>query len=148
MTDDIGRRRPVRDDERARQFGAVLKATRQRRRPYLSQARLAELAGYDHSAISRIEAGARRPSREGVVDIAAALGLDRPEADALLMAAGFSPVSDDDALAWINLGPVRSLGSALVTLPPADAARLADAVALLVSGIAPERAPKGERGER
>lgn len=57
----------------------------------LSQSKLAEFGEFDHSYVSRLEAGARMPTRDAVLRIAKALGL--PEGDErrekLLDLAGF-----------------------------------------------------------
>jgi transcriptional regulator with XRE-family HTH domain len=72
-------------------FGAALRRVREDVRPYLTQSRLAELAGFDHSYVSRLESGARTPTPEAVRFLAAALSLDGAGRDALLVAAGFLP---------------------------------------------------------
>ena len=45
----------------------------------------------DHSLVSRIESGQRHPTREAVAKLCAGLALDRGDADALWLAAGFVP---------------------------------------------------------
>lgn len=70
-------------------FGTALKRYREERR--VSQSKLAERAGFDHSYVSRLESGARTPTREAVLQLATALGLDPSSHDALLAAAGFLP---------------------------------------------------------
>jgi transcriptional regulator with XRE-family HTH domain len=70
-------------------FGAALKGYREVGR--ISQSKLAERAGFDHSYVSRLESGARTPTREAVLQIAGALDLDPAGQDALLAAAGFLP---------------------------------------------------------
>lgn len=70
-------------------FGATLKQYREERR--VSQSKLAERAGFDHSYVSRLESGARTPTREAVSQLAIALQLDPMGQDALLAAAGFLP---------------------------------------------------------
>ena len=71
------------------EFGVRLKAYREARR--VSQSKLAERAEFDHSYVSRLESGARMPTRDAVEKLADALELARPEQDALLAAAGFLP---------------------------------------------------------
>ncbi len=71
------------------EFGVQLKLFREQRR--VSQSKLAERAEFDHSYVSRLESGARMPTREAVEKLAEALDLARPEHDALLAAAGFLP---------------------------------------------------------
>ncbi len=70
-------------------FGAALKRYREERR--VSQSKLAERAGFDHSYVSRLESGARTPTRDAVLQLATALALDPSSHDALLAAAGFLP---------------------------------------------------------
>lgn len=70
-------------------FGTALKRYREMAR--VSQSKLAERAGFDHSYVSRLESGARTPTREAVIQLANALGLDGQGKDSLLAAAGFLP---------------------------------------------------------
>ena len=71
------------------EFGVQLKALREARR--VSQSKLAERAEFDHSYVSRLESGARTPTREAVERLAGALGLSQGEQDSLLAGAGFLP---------------------------------------------------------
>lgn len=71
------------------QFGATLKRYREVRR--VSQSKLAERAGFDHSYVSRLESGARTPTRDAVQQLADALELERLQQDELLASAGFLP---------------------------------------------------------
>ena len=70
-------------------FGGLLKALREARR--ISQSKLAERADFDHSYVSRLESGARMPTREAVERLASALSLAQVEEDGLLAAAGYLP---------------------------------------------------------
>ena len=70
-------------------FAASLCELRQRRR--LSQSRLAEAAGFDHSYVSRLESGSRMPTRDAVIKLSDALRLNEQERDGFLAAAGFMP---------------------------------------------------------
>lgn len=70
-------------------FAPLLRELRDRRR--LSQSRLAEAAGFDHSYVSRLESGNRMPTRDAVLKLADAMALGDGERDALLAAAGFMP---------------------------------------------------------
>jgi transcriptional regulator with XRE-family HTH domain len=70
-------------------FGQLLKTIRERRG--VSQSKLAERADFDHSYVSRLEAGARMPTRDAVDRLGVALGLGESERDSLLAAAGFLP---------------------------------------------------------
>jgi transcriptional regulator with XRE-family HTH domain len=72
-------------------FAAVMR--RRRETAGLSQYRLAKLAGVDHTTVSRLESGQRRPSRSMVNLLAAALGLDQGAYDALIAAAGFAAMT-------------------------------------------------------
>ena len=70
-------------------FGVTLKRFREDRR--VSQSKLAERAGFDHSYVSRLESGARTPTRDAVVQLAQALDLAELNQDELLASAGFLP---------------------------------------------------------
>jgi transcriptional regulator with XRE-family HTH domain len=70
-------------------FGGALKAFRETRQ--VSQSKLAKRAGFDHSYVSRLESGARTPTREAVEQLAIALELDGVQHDELLVSAGFLP---------------------------------------------------------
>lgn len=72
---------------------------RYRFRARLSQSRLAGLAGFDHSFISRLESGTRTPSRNTVIFLGIKLGLNPVESDSLLAAAGFMPGDPENLLA-------------------------------------------------
>jgi transcriptional regulator with XRE-family HTH domain len=73
----------------ATEFGTLLKSFRERKG--VSQSKLAERADFDHSYVSRLESGARMPTREAVDRLGTAMALDRTELDALLASAGFLP---------------------------------------------------------
>ncbi len=70
-------------------FGGALKSLRETRR--VSQSKLARKAGFDHSYVSRLESGARTPTRDAVEHLALALELDGIEHDELLVSAGYLP---------------------------------------------------------
>ena len=70
-------------------FGGVLKGFREERR--VSQSKLAKRAGFDHSYVSRLESGARTPTRDAVEQLADALELSGVQHDELLVSAGFLP---------------------------------------------------------
>jgi transcriptional regulator with XRE-family HTH domain len=70
-------------------FGVALKRYREVRR--VSQSKLAQRAGFDHSYVSRLESGARTPTRDAVEQLAQALDLEQVGRDELLAAAGFLP---------------------------------------------------------
>lgn len=74
------------------EFGPTLKHYREKRG--ISQSRLAELAEFDHSHVSRLETGARMPTRDAVERLAKALCLDGPGVGAMLVAAGFAATDD------------------------------------------------------
>lgn len=76
-------------------FSSTLATLRASRR--ISQSRLAEAAGVQHSFVSRLESGSRSPSRNTVVALADALGATDSERANLLGAAGFAsqtPIHD------------------------------------------------------
>jgi transcriptional regulator with XRE-family HTH domain len=75
--------------QEAMAFGATLKKFREARR--VSQSKLAERAGFDHSYVSRLESGARTPTRDAVQHLSRALELERVQQDELLASAGFLP---------------------------------------------------------
>ena len=78
-------------------FGDVLSEARITRQ--LSQSRLAQEAGFDHSYISRLEAGKRMPSRAAVLTLAEVMTLARTDLDRLLVAAGYRPTDDSNLIA-------------------------------------------------
>ena len=71
------------------EFGPLLKQFRETRR--VSQSKLAKRAGFDHSYVSRLESGARTPTREAIEQLANALELDGVLHDELLASAGYLP---------------------------------------------------------
>ncbi len=75
--------------DQAASFGVTLKRYRESGR--VSQSKLAERAGFDHSYVSRLESGARTPTREAVLQLAQALLAEPAGQDELLAAAGFMP---------------------------------------------------------
>jgi transcriptional regulator with XRE-family HTH domain len=68
-------------------FPRILREIRERHD--LSQARLAKLVSVDHSYISRLESGQRRPSYDILLAIANALDLDETERKLLFASAGY-----------------------------------------------------------
>jgi transcriptional regulator with XRE-family HTH domain len=70
-------------------FGPTLRVMRERTR--ISQSGLAKLAAYDHSYVSRLEAGERLPTRDAVTRLCKAMALDPDSCGTLLAAAGFLP---------------------------------------------------------
>ncbi len=78
-------------------FAQLLKQYRETAR--ISQSRLAESSGFDHSYVSRLESGHRMPTRDAVVKFAEALGLSPSDRDNLLAAAGFMPQRVESLLA-------------------------------------------------
>jgi transcriptional regulator with XRE-family HTH domain len=78
-------------------FAGLLKQFREQIR--MSQSRLAEMSGFDHSYVSRLESGHRAPTRDAVMKFAGALQLSEPERDSLLAAAGFMPQRVESLLA-------------------------------------------------
>lgn len=78
-------------------FAQLLKQSRESVR--MSQSRLAESSGFDHSYVSRLESGHRMPTREAVVKFAEAMGLTASDRDNLLASAGFMPQRVESLLA-------------------------------------------------
>jgi transcriptional regulator with XRE-family HTH domain len=70
-------------------FGNLLKSLRERNG--VSQSKLAERATFDHSYVSRLESGARMPTRDAVLRLGEAMGLEMTDIDSLLASAGFLP---------------------------------------------------------
>ncbi len=95
------------------EFGVLLK--RYREGHGVSQSKLAERAEFDHSYVSRLESGARMPTRDAVERLGQAMGLDETEADALLAAAGFLP---RDVTSLLSSEPV--IGEVLELLQDED----------------------------
>ena len=71
-------------------FADELQTIRMWIRPHVSQSRLAKAAGVDHSYISRLEDGSRKPTREMVDRIATALSATPEERTRLMESAGFT----------------------------------------------------------
>ena len=82
----------------------------------ISQSKLGERAGFDHSYISRLESGARKPTLEAVERIAEALQLPEDKADRLRASAGFMP---SDPTSLFTNPHLMALNTAIPTLPPA-----------------------------
>lgn len=78
-------------------FAQLLKQHRESIR--MSQSRLAEVAGFDHSYVSRLESGNRTPTRDAVIKLAEALGLEPEQRDNLLASAGYMPQRVESLLA-------------------------------------------------
>lgn len=78
-------------------FAQLLKQFREVGR--VSQSRLAEIAGFDHSYVSRLESGNRTPTREAVAKLADALQLTPEQRDSLLASAGYMPQRVESLLA-------------------------------------------------
>lgn len=83
-------------DEQRGTFGVALRQLREERR--VSQSKVAERAGFDHSAVSRWEAGSRVPSRTAAQRLAAALRLSDADTHRLMAAAGFTSGTDREAV--------------------------------------------------
>src|SRR5687767_6216650 len=90
-------------------FGSALRAHRDQ--IGMSQSRLGDRAGFDHSYVSRLESGERTPSRDAVWLLAEALGLSMAETDQLLALAGFVP--DDPAILLSNWPALATLAGVL-----------------------------------
>lgn len=93
-------------------FGVLLARIRQRRG--LSQNQLATSSGYDHSHISRLESGARLPTRVCAMRLADALAVIDEEREALLSA---TDITDRAYASDPDLRPLAKLLCASTTLP-------------------------------
>lgn len=102
-------------------FGAALQQLRKREN--MSQAELSRRAGFDHSYLSRLEAGDRIPSRNAVRSIAYALRLTRNDRSDLYAAAGFLPDNPADVLRH-----EPALANALTVLQSDDVPEAAKAI--------------------
>ena len=71
-----------------------------RERAGKSQADLGRSCGFDHSFISRLESGERKPSRPAVDRIVAALELSPDASSLLLSSAGFLPSTPAEFIKW------------------------------------------------
>lgn len=89
-------------------FAVTLARFRESRR--LSQTKLAERADLSHSYVSRLETGSRTPTRECVQRLSKSLALNGPEADALLLSAGFAA---GDPTAALDDPEVRAINALL-----------------------------------
>jgi len=74
------------------EFAKVLKDVRLSQETFLSQSKLAEKLGCDHSYISRLEDGSRLPSREFLVRMTMNLEMSTVVQNRLFTSAGFSPL--------------------------------------------------------
>jgi transcriptional regulator with XRE-family HTH domain len=70
-------------------FATILRRFRMEKR--MSQARLADGADFNHSYVSRLESGARAPTRDAVERLSRSMSLAQVDEDTLLAAAGFLP---------------------------------------------------------
>lgn len=102
---------------------------------HLSQSKLAERADFDHSYISRLESGARMPTRQAVDLIIKALEVGPDEANILRASAGFMP---DDLTALLNL-PIEVAGliTALQDMPVEHIQDALAAVRAITRGLVP-----------
>src|SRR5947208_16281463 len=86
-------------------FGDLLREWRRRRR--VSQLDLALDAAVSVRHISFVETGRAKPSRDLVLRLADELEVPLRERNALLLAAGFAPVSGESPLDAPEVAPVR-----------------------------------------
>ncbi len=116
-------------------FGAELR----RLRGKVSQSRLADAIGVNHSYIARLESSNRHPSRNVVLGIIAALELDKTDAARLLNLAGYTagtpshPIADELAQALADEAlplAIRTDLGALVALTVRQAYRAAEQLKL------------------
>lgn len=76
-------------------FAQVLREMREKKG--FSQMRLAMKAGFDHSYISRLESGQRKPSYDAVVTLSRVLKLEGEERRRFFAAAGYAVPEDIQA---------------------------------------------------
>lgn len=86
-------------------FGELLRHWRSARR--LSQEQLAFDAQLSTRHLSCLERAKSQPSRDAVLELSAALGLELRDQNALLHAAGFAPVYAASSFDSLDLAPVR-----------------------------------------
>lgn len=109
-------------------FGTALKMFRERKG--VSQSKLSETAECDHSYISRLESGARMPTREAVFALGQSLHLKDSDIDILFAAAGFMPVNE---FGLIKVLPeLKDLDDALSTASETDKLSVTFTVRLLI----------------
>jgi transcriptional regulator with XRE-family HTH domain len=80
----------------------------------ISQSKLGELAGLDHSYISKLESNHRNPDRSAVDKVARALNLSEVSTDKLLAGAGFLPRNANNLLETPEL---RYLSDLMMVMP-------------------------------
>lgn len=118
-------------------FGTELRRLREKAKK--SQSLLAKQADFDHSYISRLEAGSRLPTREAVERISSALGLTEAHKSSLMASAGYTTAYTAREFKWPILA---ELGEALEKLEAAKRERyIADLHRLIRVGIAMAEAP-------
>lgn len=112
-------------------FRALVKHHREARR--WSQERLALEAEADHSLVSRLESGQRRPTRENAGKLAAGLELSAAQAETLMLAAGFVPsgLAVGGEGATLGLAVWRALSGE--ALPPVEREQLASIIRLALA---------------
>lgn len=131
----------------ARGVGELLRGWRQRRR--LSQLDLAIEAEVSTRHLSFVETGRSSPSRELLLHLAEHLDVPLRERNALLLAAGYAPISPETPLDAAAMAPVRdALEQILASHEPFPAVIVdrrwdlvsanASAMAVLTDGVAPE----------
>lgn len=100
----------------------------------LSQSQLADLAGLDHSTVSRFEKGDRKPLKETVVRLSRALNIREPDTRyyQLLEAAGYSGNSSDRTYACEE---IKTLNLIYMDGTPTSRAELQTALRILIRGI-------------
>lgn len=119
-------------------FGKLLSEYREREN--LSQSKLAERAGYDHSYVSRLESGVRKPTRECVVRLCETLMLSPLDSQRLLLVAGFMPTNGIITEAP-GTGQILELTSRIERMltnerySPGHRSRMFDALVLVTNGM-------------
>lgn len=106
----------------------------------LSQIALARVAGFDHSYLSRLERGNRKPTHQAVLMLSHALACTEPEEESLLVAAGFYPARGGLSID----ADLLTLSEALhdPALPEGYRQSVRDSVAALLRGCEAVRGPR------
>lgn len=110
------------------EFGYTLKILREKRG--VSQSKLAEKAEFDHSYVSRLESGAREPTREAVLRLGEALRVSDDELNGMLISSNFLPKTTLGLIQ--NLAELKDLDDALSTANETDRLSVTFTVRLLI----------------
>lgn len=110
-------------------FGNLLKTYRERAK--LSQSKLAEIADFDHSYLSRLESGKRNPTRAAVERLAKELELEGEDYVRFLALAGFVQLG---TIPILHCPGLVDLDMAYVTSSPTMKIAIESAIGLITRG--------------